>query len=197
MNISQNKLMIKQKVEALEIFTDFETANRYEILDESGNQILFYAYEESNFFLNQILGTRRPTKIIIIDKDKKPQFILERPFYFLKADCTIKSPGGEVIGYIKQKKWFMHHISFDIYDKNNQLLFTCSAKMPHFWTFNIFMNQNKVAQILKKWSGIGREAFTDSDTFLVDFGSVTDQNLKQILLAAAFVIDLRVFERKK
>ena len=196
MNISQNKLVIKQKVEAVEIFTDFETANRYEIFDEKGS-VLFYAYEEPNFLLSQILGTRRPIKIVIIDKDKKPQLILERPFFFLKANYTIKSSNGEIIGYIKQNKWFVHHISFDVYDRNNQLLFICSAKLPHPWTFNIFINQNKAAQILKKWSGIGRETFTDTDTFFVDFGLVTDKKLRQIILATAFAIDLRVFERKK
>ena len=91
----------------------------------------------------------------------------------------------------------MHHISFDVYDNSNNLLFTCSAKVPHLWTFNIFKEGNKVAQILKKWSGVGKEMFTDTDTFFVDFGSISDQTLRRIILATAFAIDLRVFEKKR
>jgi len=196
MQIPQQKLIIKQVIEPVEIFTEFETANKYEVLDEN-KSILYYAYEESNFLLKQIFGTRRPLQIKIIDKDKKTQLVLEKPFYFLRANYTVRDSEGKIIAYIKQKRWFMHHISFDVYDYNNQLLFICSAKLPHPWTFNVLIHQENAARILKKWSGIGRETFTDADTFLIEFDRITDLNLKQILLATAFAIDLRVFERKK
>jgi len=196
MKITQNKLIVKQKVEAIEIFTGFETNNRYQVENEIGN-VLYYAYEEAGFFAKQFLGSRRPNKLVIMDANKVPQLTLERKFYWFNAKYTVRDSNGNIIAHIKQKKWFVNHRKFEIYDDSNQLLFTCSAKLPHIWTFNILIHDNQVAQILKKWSGIGREAFTDADFFNIDFGTVSDNIKRQIILALAFAIDLRVFEQKK
>jgi len=193
MEIKQNKLVIRQKIEALEIFTDFETKNKYQIEDKSGNQI-FYAYEESGFFTRHFLGSIRPTKIIIIDNNKKPLLTIEKDIHFIRANYKIKDPSDNLIGEIKQKKWMMNP-SFEVFDSGNNLLYTCQSKVPHIWTYNIFKDGNQVGQILKKWAG-GREVFTDADKFYVDFGSISNQIEKQLILGAAFAIDLRMFEHK-
>ncbi len=193
MKIPYNKIFIKQKVEAIEIFTNFETKNRYRIIDESGND-LFFAFEESNFISRQFLKVMRPLKLHIIDNTKNPQLTIERPFAFFLAKHTVKSPSGQTLGYIKQKFAFFKAI-FDIYDAGGQLIFQCISKFPHYWTFNILQNEQQVAVVTKKWSGFGKEIFTDADTFMVDFGSISDNNRKLLILATAFAIDLRVFER--
>ena len=42
------------------------------------------------------------------------------------------------------------------------------------WTFPIRdLEGNVMGEISKKWSGFLSEAFTDADTFLVDFGETT------------------------
>ena len=194
MQISQSKLFIKQKVETLEIFTGFETKNRYKIIDEFGHD-LFYAFEESDFFMRNLLSGMRSLKVQIIDDAQTPQLIIERPFFFFLAKHTVKLPTGEVIGYINQKFAILKTV-LEVRDASGQLRFTCISKFPHFWTFNLFIDGAPVAQILKKWSGLGKELFTDADTFMIDFNTVTDNNLKQLILATAFAIDLRVFERK-
>ena len=43
-------LIVKQKVEFLEIFSPFEARNRYEILDGSGQRVM-YAVEETEKYL--------------------------------------------------------------------------------------------------------------------------------------------------
>ena len=40
MQIPQQKLTIKQEVEELEIFTSFETKNKYRILDQTGKELV-------------------------------------------------------------------------------------------------------------------------------------------------------------
>ncbi len=55
MNLGRS-VTIKQEIEVAEIFTPFETGNRYSVLDERGTKI-FYTYEdESNFISKQIFG---------------------------------------------------------------------------------------------------------------------------------------------
>lgn len=187
-----NKVIVKQKVEPIEIFTGFETKNRYRIISETGQELLF-AYEESNFFAKQFLGMIRPLKMHFIDNSKNEMFSFERKLFFIRARQEVRNNSGP-IGSINQKKWFLS-ASFEVL-VNNQVKYTIEMKFPHIWTYNIMQNGQQVGQIKKKWSGIGKEMFTDADNFLVDFGTI-DSKDRSLLLAGALVVDVRNFERKK
>lgn len=179
----------------MEILTEFETGNRYSVLDERGEGLL-YAYEaKSNFISKQLLGKHRNVIIHLVDHKKDEVLLIQRPYYFFKSSATVKFSSGQVLGYVTQRKWLVTK-QFDFLNTENKTLFSCIAKPPHIWTFKIFMNGQQVAQILKKWSGYGKEFFTDADTFSVDFGNISDQSLNYAILATAFLIDLRVFEKK-
>ena len=52
----------------------------------------------------------------------------------------------------------------------------------------------KVGNITKKWSGLLKETFTDSDNFGITFPSDANTNQKSILLGAVFLIDFVHFE---
>jgi uncharacterized protein YxjI len=195
MKISQNKIVVKQELEPIEIFTGFETKNKYSVCDESGKK-LCYAFEESGFLGRQFLGRNRPLKINMIDNNKAVQLTAERPFFFFFANYKINDGTGNTIATVKQK-FNIARSRFDVYCADGNLVFTCANKPFHWWTFDVTSNGNKVGQILKKWSGGGKEFFTDADNFLVDFGNMSDDVSKNIMLALALVIDTTIFERKK
>jgi len=190
-----NKFIVKQEVEVVEIFTGFETGNKYSILNETGNKFL-YAYEdESNFISKQFLGQHRGLNLHILDTNSKEIFSVNRPFYFLNSKAKITSNDGSLFGSIIQKKW-LGTKQFDFILPDGRILFSCISKLPHIWTFKVFMNNEEVAQILKKWSGSGKEIFTDADNFSIDVSKIQDDSTKYAILITAFIIDLRVFERK-
>ncbi|PIN69581.1 hypothetical protein COV93_04870 [Candidatus Woesearchaeota archaeon CG11_big_fil_rev_8_21_14_0_20_43_8] len=191
--IKESNLTIKQIIEPLEIFTSISTKNKYEIEDQNSKP-LYYAYEVSNFFMNQLLNKHRPLKMVIVDNDKNIQMTIEKAFHFLKARYMVKDNKENIIGYIRQRRWFITK-SFDICDKDDMAYYTCTAKFPHLWTFKIFQQEMHVGTILKKWSGIGKEAFTDADNFQINYANIKEH--KHLVLAAAFAIDLSVFERRK
>jgi len=192
MDIPQKKLFVKQKVETLEILTGFETKNKYRVMDDQQKDFL-YAYEESNFLARQFLSRYRPLKIIIIDNNKAPQLTIERPFFWLRSSHTVKTADGQVLGYIRQKDWFLK-LSFDVFDSSDKLLFNASSRKFRYWTYHVIKDGQEVGLVAKKWSGILKEGFTDADNFLIDFGTITDNKEKQLLLAAAFAIEVRAFE---
>ena len=67
--VSQHSVLtVSQQAEALQIITGLETENRYRIVDESGEPILF-AYEESGFMSRQFLAGRRPMTINVVDRE--------------------------------------------------------------------------------------------------------------------------------
>ena len=55
------ELIFRQSKEMLEMFTDFETANRYRILAPTGEEIM-YAYEESGMISRQFMGSSSPSQ---------------------------------------------------------------------------------------------------------------------------------------
>lgn len=54
----------------------------------------------------------------------------------------------------------------------------------------------EVGKISKQWSGVLREAFTDADTFGINFPIDLDVRMKAVLLGATFLIDFNFFEKK-
>ena len=63
------------------------------------------------------------------------------------------------------------------------------------WTFTINEDSREVAVITKRWSGLGKEMFSDADRFQLQFPQVKDPVHRQILLGALFLIDLKHFEK--
>ena len=189
-----SKIFIKQKVEKLEIFTGFETANKYSILDDKGKEIL-YAYEtEGNMLLKQFMKQRRALDLHITDKTGKKVLDIHRPFFWFLTSGNIALPNGKSLGSVKQK-WKIPGARFEFFSPNGNLYFECIMKVPSIWTYKVMKEGKQIAQINKKWSGFGREIFTDASKFMVDFMSVKDENLKQAILSMAFIVDLAVFER--
>ena len=64
------------------------------------------------------------------------------------------------------------------------------------WTFRVLVAGREVGQITKQWSGLLREAFTDADTFGVQYGPGMNPQLRALALAATFLIDFLYFEHK-
>lgn len=193
MKITQNKIFVKQKVEMMEVFSSFETKNKYQVLDENGTD-LFYAFEESNFFLRQFMSQNRKLKINIIDKSQKKHMVIERPWFFFKPSHTIRDGTGKIIGYINGKFGFFKK-RFVVLDENQNGVFEIVAGLFSPWTFKVMKQGSQKGVISKKWSGIGKEMFTDADNFLIDFDQITTEKEKNLMLAAAFAIDLRYFEK--
>ena len=66
-----DQLIIKQKVELVEAFIGFESANKYKV---------FYAKEDSNCSIRQFCGPLRPFEMNILDTQMQEALHLVRPF---------------------------------------------------------------------------------------------------------------------
>ncbi|MCZ6535091.1 MAG: phospholipid scramblase-related protein [Chloroflexi bacterium] len=187
-------LMVRQQVEPLQVFIGLETQNRYKILDNAGNEILF-AYEESGFLGRQFLGGHRPLTIKIIDGEGNLQLIARRKFFWFFSHLELLSPEGAVLGRL-QRRFKLIGRRFDLFDDQGKVG-SVEGPMLRPNTFWIKRDGVELAKITKKWSGIAREAFTAADNFSAEF---TDSSLSEshrwLVLGAAFAIDLDFFENR-
>ena len=190
MEIPHNKLIVKQIKEMVEIFTGFETRNKYEVLMENGAMVFSYAFEESST-ASLLIGGRSIMKIKIMDRNKKIYASIERPFGFFVSKIKIFNEEGRVIADAKQKFTFLSR-KVKIKTPNSGSI-ECVARAPHLWTFNFLQRNREIARITKKWSG-AKELISDADNFVVDFMNVSDNTLKIVILAMAFALDIMYFE---
>ena len=189
-----SELIIRQQREMLEVFTPIETANRYTVHTADGVQIL-YAYEDSGAMSRQFMGTHRPLSIHVVDPDNRHVLEASRDFFWLLSHLRV-SADGRHIGTLNRQAFIGR--KFALVDGSEASLAQISGSIFRPWTFIAKDAQsNEIARINKKWSGLGREMFTDADTFQVAFtDNSTDQDFRLLMLATAFSIDLDFFEQK-
>jgi len=202
-----DQLVIKQKIELLELVTGFETANKYEIKNSMGQQV-YKAKEKSGFCMRQCCGPNRAFKMEITDNTGREILKLDRPFNCnlvcfpccLHEMDVISPVTGEKLGRIKQN-WHLTHPRFTIYDAADQAVFRikgpcCGCNFCSDVNFQVEdMNGVQVGLVQKQWTGFVKEAFTDADNFSVSFPIDLDVRLKAVLLGAVFMVDFMYFEQ--
>lgn len=186
-------LIVSQKKEWGEILTGFETRNKYSVSDPSGQQV-YWAAEESSVMARLFLKGLRPFKFHILSVDGKPAVEMEKPFRFYFHEISVLAPGGKKLGSVK-REFSLFQRKFIVLDPQGADLYTICAPFLHPWTFKISMGSIPAGEILKKWSGLGKEAFTDSDNFSVRFPQGASEEQKAVLLGALFLIDMVHFEK--
>ena len=188
------ELVIRQQIEQMEIFTPFETANRYSVHTSDGAQLM-YAYEESGAMSRQFAGSHRALSIHVVESDGAPVLQASRDFFWFRSHLRVDADGRR-IGALNRV--FGLGRKFALVDANEREItrITSGIFRPHTFIAND-AGGGEIARVTKQWSGFGREMFTDADTFVVQFtdGS-TDNDFRLLMLASAFAIDLDFFENQ-
>ena len=123
---------------------------------------------------------------------------------------------GQLLGSIREVPVCCTRKHLEVWDKNDQKIFdisgpccpiSCGGDVPflvYFISINLFsINLSKwwftfcqienaagitVGEITKKWRGCCAEAFTDTDTFKIDFPDNIDVTTKAILMGATMLV---------
>lgn len=203
-----DQLLIKQKVEVLELMTGFETANKYNVLNSLGQQI-YKAKEDTDCCTRQMCGPGRPFEMIIKDNEEREVIHLNRPlrcqaccFPCCLQELEVSSPPGTIVGTIEQQ-WSIYP-RFTVKDQDGNVILKikgplCPISCCGDVDFKVLSSDGgtEVGKISKQWTGLAREAFTDADNFGISFPGDLDVRAKATLLGAVFLIDFMFFETKK
>ncbi len=186
-------VVVRQKKEWGEILTGFETRNRYAVSDPS-NQQLYWAAEESSFLARFFLKALRPFTMHILSMEGGPVMKTVKPFRFFFHEMSVFNSDGKLLGVIKREFSILAK-RFTVKDPQGTALYDICAPVLHPWTFKISTNGIETGEIVKKWSGLGKEAFADADNFSVRFPQGAGAGQKAALLGALFLIDMVYFEK--
>ena len=193
---SADSLVIRQREEMTEVFTNIETSNQYTVSLPSG-ATLFHVAEQSGgamaFLTRNFLGSKRPFDMTVLAAGGGAGLHLRRPWRWLFSSLEVADTNGQPLGTIQQR-FSMLSKRFSVLDANGAEIAQLHGPLLRPWTFRVMVRGQEVGKITKEWSGLLREAFTDADTFGVQYGPSMGEPLRSLALAATFLIDFLYFE---
>jgi uncharacterized protein YxjI len=194
----QGALRVRQKKEWGEILTGFEGRNKYQVMGDDG-QVLFFAGEVegglSAVLLRLFLKAQRPFTMELKTPEGGTVLRMRRPWRWFFSHLEVEDADGRAVGSIQQRFSFFQRL-YEVHGPTGELLATLRGPFFKPWTFLIEENGVEVGKIQKKWSGLGKEMFTDADNFGVTFEQVRDAQLRTLAVAATFLIDFVHFENR-
>ncbi|KAJ1652408.1 hypothetical protein IWQ61_007255 [Dispira simplex] len=199
--LANSALVMTRQLEMLNVFMGFEQANKYAIMDPTGNAVGYIAEQESfkGTISRQLLRTHRPFHASILDKDGNQVFQIYRPFSLINSRIYIKNNKGTVIGEVHQE-WHFWKRRYDLFVRGEQFARIDGGFLT--WDFDLVDEQERrVSSINRNFSGFAREIFTDTGQYVVrlDAADGTHRGLtldeRAIALACAVTIDVDYFSR--
>lgn len=187
-------LAVRQRKEWGEILTGLEARNRYSVHDADGREIFLAAEIAGSFLARIFLGHWRPFEILVVAPDGAAALTIKRPFRWFFHEIHVSGADGSPLGSVKQRfAWLRRR--FSVRDALGREFCELYGPILHPWTFEIREGERVHGRIVKRWSGVGKEVFTDADNFGVEFPRGWEVSRKAIFLAAVFLIDFLYFER--
>jgi hypothetical protein len=199
------RLVVRQRTTILEDFTGVEARGRYTIFTEAGSFTAGFAEhgEGIGSFLGRwFLKAKRPFTMGLYPAEHpdRPLLLLERPWSWFLSRLEVRQAGtGRSLGRVRQRwTWFRKRL--DVEGPDGRRLARLTGPLLRPWTILVEGGaagaEREIGRIEKRWSGLLREAFTDADTFLVTLPP-GDPALRQLLLAAAVLVDFLWFEHRE
>lgn len=195
-------LFIQQKRELAEIIIDWETKNRYAVLDEEKRTLGMLAEKGSGlmaFLKRALLRSHRSMEVELVDLEGQRLLLLNRPFFFFFSTLTVLGGDGAVLGEVRRRFGILYR-KYDLVDRSGRVFARISSPLWRLWTFPVRGEDSPgEAVISKKWGGLLQEVFTDSDLFGVDYGQTGSWSAvrRRIIFAAAISIDFDFFENNQ
>lgn len=187
--LRQNLFFIKEHVGM------FKAANNFDIYNPDTKELLMTCREEQLGFFTKLFrftDYKRLTPFHVEIKTAKGEPVLEvkRGVSLFLSTVEVFDETGTLVGRFKQK-FFSVGGKFDVLDPQNNVLCTLKGKWTS-WDFKFMQGSSELAQVNKKWAGIGRELFTSADNYMLSVNESVrkEDNVRILILAAVMCIDM-------
>tara|TARA_B110000971_G_scaffold181127_1_gene187814 strand:- start:111 stop:521 length:411 start_codon:yes stop_codon:yes gene_type:complete len=119
--------------------------------------------------------------IKIIKVKKKLSLVLPKIEVFDESD--------KLIGFIKLNLFQLNN--FEVFDYKGNLVSKLKGSLIG-WNFKFLKDENTIATVTKKWSGIGKELFTSADNYILDINDNVEKtsSLRLLIFGAVICIDM-------
>ena len=187
--LSRNRFLVKEHVGM------FKAANNFDIYDpQTGEMILVCREDKLGGFTKLLRFTdykrMTPFHIEIRKPDGRVLVTVKRGVSFFLSKVDVMDESGSRIGGFQQK-FFSIGGRFDVLGASDESLCTLRGKWTG-WNFKFEKNGTKLAEVSKKWAGIGKELFTSADNYMLIISESVSRDAPErpLILAAVMCIDM-------
>ena len=173
----------------------FKAANNYDIFDPETGEGIIDCREERLGGLTKLFRFTKykqntPFDIELKTPDGQPVLQVKRGVSFFLSKVDVLDENGTRVGGFKQK-FFSIGGAFNVLGPSDEVLCTLKGKWTG-WDFRFLAGEQELAQVSKKWAGLGKEMFTSADNYVL---SISDQVPKEnpvriLIMAAVMCIDM-------
>ncbi|OXA77526.1 Uncharacterized protein YxjI [Flavobacterium aquidurense] len=187
--LNQNLFLVKEHIGM------FKAANNYDIYNPESNQLIMNCRENNLGFFTKMLRFTEykrmtPFNIEITSASGEKIIAVKRGIAWFRSTVEVFDEKDRLIGTFKQRLLSIGG-KFEILDKNEKPVATLQGKWTG-WDFKFSYENKQLAQVNKKWAGMGKEFFTSADNYVLQIEETVPQDspLRQLILAAVMCIDM-------
>lgn len=173
----------------------FKAANNYDVFDPASGQKLLECREPNLGFFTKLFrftDYKRMTPFEVELRTPEGQLVLsvKRGFSLLLSKVEVFDERGLLVGQFSEKLFSIGG-SFKIRDREGQERCTLKGKWTS-WDFRFAQDQVELAQVSKKWSGLGKELFTSADNYMLSIAPTVagSDPVRVLIVAAVMCIDM-------
>ena len=173
----------------------FKAANNYDILDPQTNEIILLCREPRLGLITKALRFTdykryTPFHVEITDAANQPVVQVKRGISIFRSVVEVFDDKGQKIGSFRQKLLSIGG-KFEVLDANGNSLCWLKGSWTS-WDFRFEQEGRQIAQVTKKWAGIGKELFTTADNYMlvIDPSVSAQDTVRQLIVAAVMCIDM-------
>ena len=178
----------------------FKAANNFDIFDPNTNQKIMECREPDLGTLTRFLRftdfkRMTPFHVILTTPEGQKVLSLKRGISIFKSYVEVFDANDMKVGEFEQK-FFSIGGKFNIVKLGDAKIFTLQGHLIG-WGFRFLQGEKihgyeELANVSKKWAGLGKELFTSADNYMLTINNDVQQtdSVRILMLAAVMCIDL-------
>ena len=176
----------------------FKASNNYDIYDPKTKEIILHCREKNlnpvykivRLFLTDFKALT-PFEIDIRGLDGKRIIKVKKGVSLILSKIEVFDENDKLIGLFKQKLFPNLGHNFEMFDEKENLVSMLKGNLIG-WNFEFLKDENTIATVTKKWSGIGKEMFTSADNYILEINDTVDKTdpLRLLIFAVVICIDM-------
>ena len=175
----------------------FKASNNYDVYDPKTNEIILHCREKNlNPFYKIIrllltdFKSMTPFEIEVSGLDGKKVIKVKKGLSLVLSKIEVFDKNDKLIGIFKLKLFPLGN-NFEIFDDKGDFVSKLDGSLIA-WNFKFLKDENTIATVTKKWSGIGKELFTSADNYVLDINDSVERTspLRRLIFGAVICIDM-------
>jgi len=187
-SLKRNQFFVKEHVGLL------KASNNYDIFDPATEEKILECREPSLGVLTKILrftNYKRMTPFSIEIRTPEGEKVLSvrRGISLFLSKVDVLDESDNLVGRFRQK--FSLGGKFAVLDAQGKSLCTLEGKWAS-WNFRFLQGSTELANVSKKWGGIGKEMFTSADDYILSVNSSVGESdgIRLLIVAAVMCFDM-------